>query len=207
MTIAAFIDERINDGLIIPGTTGGPTFSTQVNQGRSGYEQRNANWTYSLSEYELGERPLLQPEVDALNALVRVFQGKLVGFRFKDWTDYRVTPQQGQLQLVPGTTNQYSLWKQYTTPGGNSTLRLIKKPVANTVKLFDGGAQQTAFTVNSDGTVTVNWTVQSGLSWSGQFDVPVRLDVDKLKIGFKAGNPDQQASFYLHSLPLVEIRV
>jgi uncharacterized protein (TIGR02217 family) len=207
MTIAAFIDERINDGLIIPGTTGGPTFSTQVSQGRSGFEQRNANWTHSLSEFELGERPLLQSEVDALNALIRVFQGKLVGFRFKDWTDYRVTPQQGQLQLITGTTNQYSLWKQYTTPGGNTALRPISKPVANTVKLYDGGAQQTAFTVNSDGTVTLNCMPQSGLSWSGQFDVPVRLDVDKLKIGFKAGNPDQQAAFYLYSLPLVELRI
>ncbi|KVD63250.1 DUF2460 domain-containing protein [Burkholderia ubonensis] len=206
MTIASFVDERINDGLILPGTTGGPTFSTQVGEGRSGYEQRNANWTYPRAKYELGERSLTETDKELIKTFFWARQGKLQGFRFKDWTDYLVQPQQGQLQLVANTTNQYTLWKKYQTPGGSTFLRPITKPVANTLKLYDGGAQQTAFTVNTDGTVTVNWTVQSGLSWSGQFDVPVRFDTDDLKISFKAGNPDQQAMFYLYSLPLLEVR-
>ena len=210
-TLPTFVEERINDQEIVRNSVGGPTYSTQVNQTYSGAEQRNSNWMQSLSRWEIGERQLTRRQLDYILAFFHNRKGKAVGFRFKDWGDYYCAPTQGLIQQVFDPVSGTSVWaffKQYETPAGSVELRRITKPVAPTVKIFINGAQTTLFSLSVDGTLNFPATPAGTISWSGEFDVPVRFDVDELKYQFLVIDPKtQEAIFKLLTLPVMELRV
>jgi len=209
MTIS-FVDERINDNEIVRGSAGGPVFNTQVLRSRSGVEQRNVIWTYPLSKWEVGQRDLTQTQLDAINTFFRARLGKAVGFRFKDWGDYTCNSSQGIVQGVTvGGVTSYQLFKRYTSTTGVVQYRQILKPVSSTFVLYRNSTAINQFSLNSDGTLSLGFTpvATDTLTWSGQFDVPVRFDTDELRYQFKGYNPTtSQGIFSLYSLPVIELR-
>lgn len=130
---------------------GGPGYSTTVITVRSGREYRDAAWAQARGRWDVAHAAKLQDDADALIAFFRRCQGRLIGFRFKDWADYEATAQ--GLQALQGTelvgaygfgygVPTYQLLKRY---GSGSVLedRRITKPVAGSVSLTRDGSPVT----------------------------------------------------------------
>lgn len=209
MTTPAFAEVRIDDNLIVYHTIGGPMFSTTVVVVNSGRESRNADWPTPLGRWELGERSMMPADLSVMKSFFNARQGRAQGFRFKDWLDYA---DEGAGVLVPitGVTGSFQMFKKFTS-GPNYNSRKITKPVSG-IKVYRDGTLVTGATVDSTtGIVTV--TAGGVLTWTGQFDTPVRFDTDQLKAEFIGASGSGGAAgvkdvyFHLYSLPICEIRV
>lgn len=140
----SFAEIRLNDGLIIYDTEGGPEFSTTITTTNSGVEQRNAVWVSPKRRFDVGDRLIREAEHDAIEEFFNARQGRFEGFRFKDWADYK---DKGRGILVPiahtASLATYQLYKNYVS-GSTTRTRKIHKPVASTIKAFVDGAQVSA---------------------------------------------------------------
>lgn len=200
---------------ISKGSSGGPERRTDIVTLRSGFEQRNNIWKDSRRRYDasMGLR-----NTDDLHDVISFFEarsGRLHGFRWKDWTDYRskgpratVTRTDVVLGVGTGARTTFQLVKRYTS-GGVEYVRSITKPVNGTVLVGVAAAARTEiteYTINyATGVVTflpssiptVGQSVTAGF-W---FDVPARFDTEYLNVSidaFEAGA--------IQSIDILEIR-
>jgi uncharacterized protein (TIGR02217 family) len=207
--MTGFAEVRIDDNLIVYRTVGGPTFSTAVTVVDSGREYRNANWSLPLGQWELGERGMMPNDLQAMKNFFNARQGKAQGFRFRDWADYR-DEGMGVLVAVPGVSGSYQMYKQYPS-GGVNGLRKIVKPVTGSITIYNAGFPVTA-TVNSTSGIVTD-VLGDEMTWTGEFDTPVRFDTDQLRYEFiGATGPGGAANvkdvyFHLFSLPITELRL
>jgi uncharacterized protein (TIGR02217 family) len=196
-----FNESRILDRVAY-GSQFGMEFSTRINSLRSGVERRNANWSAPLCHGSL----MYQNLDYADHALVRdahmACMGSLVAFRFKDWTDY-----QADAQVIgegSGVEQALQLVKVYTF-GPLALSRPIKKPVSGTASIFEDGVVTAAVIDYTTGLVTLTAAPGSVITWSGEFDVPVRFVSDRLDSDPVAR---RQAGFILSSdVDLIEVRL
>ena len=209
----AFDEVRFPDD-ISRGSSGGPERLTDIVTLRSGFEERNTIWANSRRRYDasLGIRNL-----EKLYEVIEFFEerrGRLKGFRWKDWSDFRSkgprtapAPTDQQIGIGDGTEVAFQLSKTYGT-GGSSWTRVIRKPVAGTVRVALDSTEQTItsdFTVDpATGIVTFTTPPSLGVVITAgfEFDVPVRFDSDSLNISveiFEAGT--------LPQIDILEIRV
>ncbi len=206
----AFHEVRFPDD-ISRGARGGPERRTQIVELASGDEERNASWANSRRRYDVayGIR-----RADDLAAVVTFFEarnGRLYGFRFKDWADWKsCLPSQTPAatdQVIgtgDGTTTTFQLVKAYSS-GSQSWTRTITKPVAGSVTVaIDGVEQATGWSIDTTTSlVTFNTAPASGVSITAgfAFDVPVRFDTDTLDVTL-----DLERLGSITSIPLLEIR-
>ncbi|WP_210485630.1 DUF2460 domain-containing protein [Microvirga antarctica] len=196
------------------GSRGGPVRRTDIVTLASGREHRNSRWAHSRRRYDAG---LGVRSIDALHAVIAFFEerrGRLIGFRFRDRTDWRSgppghepTPFDQAIGTGDGVTAIYPLTKRYGAAYA-PYLRMIAKPVGTSVRVAVGGIEQqvgSAFTCDpTTGVVTFAAPPAAGAAITAgfAFDVPVRFDTDELDIdlsAFEAGAIPQ--------IPLVEIVV
>jgi uncharacterized protein (TIGR02217 family) len=185
------------------GSSGGPTFSTDVIEAFSGFEQRNINWSAARARYNVAHGVKTQSQLDELIAFFRARQGKAVGFRFKDWTDYQAVAQ--NIGTGNGSQTVFQLTKKYTS--SVTVTRVIKKPVNNaTLKVYlNAVLQSSGFTVNyATGEITFTTAPGSGVAVTAdfEFDVPVRFDTDQLDAAI-----DDFGTRSWSDIPLVEVRL
>lgn len=192
-------------------SSGGPRRQTQIVIMGSGYEARNARWANSRREYDVGYGLKSMNDIHALITFFEARDGRLIGFRFKDWPDYKScgpddTPSATDQVIGIGavTPMTFQLIKKYTS-GSSSYTRVIKKPVAGSVLIAFNGVKQSVanYTVDSTtGLVTFLTPPGAGVSVSAgfQFDTPVRFDSDKLEINLSEWNAGK-----VQSCPLMEI--
>ena len=143
---------------------GGPGFSTTVNEGMSGFEQRNQNWLLARGKWGVSlttpAEEIVSPQefIDQLTAMFLIAGGKENGFRLKDHKDFTSTfsgnPTQ-TLGIGDGFTALFQLIKSYVI-GPYSYVRTIWKPITSlvvdyqdnsledTVEAFVGGVIQAA---------------------------------------------------------------
>ena len=185
------------------GSSGGPTFSTDVIEAFSGFEQRNINWSAARARYNVAHGVKTQSQLDELIAFFRARQGKAIGFRFKDWTDYQAVAQ----NIGTGNASQtvFQLAKKYTS--SVTVTRVIKKPVNNgTLKIYlNAVLQSSGYTANyTTGAVTFTTAPGSGVAVTAdfEFDVPVRFDTDQLDAAI-----DDFGTRSWSDIPLVEVRL
>jgi uncharacterized protein (TIGR02217 family) len=179
------------------GATGGPIFMTDVVATISGHEQRNSKWQQSRAKYNVASGIKTEAQWQALIAFFRARRGKAVGFRFKDWSDYKAVSQ--PLKDLGG--NEYQLVKQYVS-GSAVYEREISKPVAGSVKLYANSILQASGWSIDTATGIITTAISGTLTLDFEFDVPVRFDTDEMAISvdsFDAGN--------WGSIPLIEVRV
>jgi uncharacterized protein (TIGR02217 family) len=191
-------------------STGGPERKTEIVVLGSGFEERNAVWANSRRRYDAGYGV---KSLDDLHAVIAFFEarlGRLYGFRFKDFSDFKscapgqaVAPLDQSLGSGDGHVTQFPLSKRYTS-GPSSWTRTIAKPVAGTVRVAVAGSETTSgFTVDTTtGLVTFASAPTGAITAGFEFDVPVRFDSDQLSInlsGFAAGE--------IPNIPIVEIRI
>lgn len=188
------------------GTTGGVSFSTDISTKRSGYENRNANWYDGKGKWDIGSDVYNKLEAEALAAHFRERQGSLGAFRFKDWSDWRATKDQGKVVLEMGEDLdvRFQMVKEYSW-GGQTVQRRITKPVPGTVTFYDsdGNIVPDVIVDFTEGSISV---ADPTLRWSGEFDVPVRFGQDTFDIQFEGIDRKTGESLYtISGLSIVEV--
>jgi len=206
----AFHDVRFPDN-ISRGARGGPERRTQVVELASGDEERNASWLNSRRRYDVAYGIRRADDLAAVVAFFEARNGRLHGFRYKDWADYKstlpsqaITPTDQQIGTGTGSLTTFQLSKLYTS-GAQSWTRATVKPVAGTVRVALGTAEQlTGWTLDAT-TGVVTFTIAPGngviVRAGFEFDVPVRFDADMLDVTL-----DIERLGSITSIPLLEIR-
>ena len=206
----AFHEVRFPDN-ISRGARGGPERRTQVVELASGDEERNASWANSRRRYDVAYGIRRADDLAAVVAFFEARNGRLHGFRYKDWADYKsslpsqaITATDQQIGTGAGTLKTFQLAKRYIS-GAQSWTRTIAKPVAGTVRVALGMVEQiSGWTVDtSTGVVTFTSAPAIGVIIRAgfEFDVPVRFDTDVLDVTL-----DIERLGTITSIPLLEIR-
>lgn len=199
----AFNESRLLD-CVAYGSEFGHQYSTRITSLKSGHERRNANWSAPLGKYAVIYQNLLPEDHAAVIEAHHACMGQLIGFRFKDWTDFSADRE--DLSVGTGANQIVQLKKTY--PFGSIELeRNITKPVQNTLHFYANDTE--IWPIASDyttGIFTVNATAGATISWSGQFDVPVRFSSDE--ISFQAIDRNRRRGLFLTAdVELQEIRL
>jgi uncharacterized protein (TIGR02217 family) len=211
----AFHEVRFPTGLSL-GATGGPERRTEIVVLGSGAEERNSRWADSKRSYNAGYGVKRVADLHAVIAFFEERRGRLHGFRFKDWSDYKScapsetpTALDQEIGVGNGSTAAFQLLKTYGASFAPWS-REIKKPVSGTVTVAVDGVTKTAgthFNVNyTTGAVTFTGgnipPLDDAVTAGFEFDVPVRFDTDKLEVNLaliEAGS--------IPNIPIVEIRL
>jgi uncharacterized protein (TIGR02217 family) len=171
-----FNETRLLD-CVAYGSQFGQEFKTRIVTLKSGFERRNIEWTMPMGKYTV----LFQAIEPADHALVRgahmASMGSAIPFRFKDWTDYESDHE--IIGTATGVPQTLQLVKNYTF-GALSLQRVIAKPVDDTVTLYADGVEIGVAVDTATGIVSFIADVGAEITWSGEFDVPVRFDSDRL---------------------------
>jgi len=206
----AFHEVRFPDN-ISRGARGGPERRTQIVELASGDEERNASWANSRRRFDVVYGIRRADDLAAVVAFFEARNGRLHGFRYKDWADYKsslpsqaITATDQQIGTGNGRLKTFQLAKRYIS-GAQSWTRTIAKPVAGTVRIALGMVEQmSGWTVDtSTGAVTFTTAPANGVIVRAgfEFDVPVRFDSDTLDVTL-----DFERLGSITSIPLLEIR-
>lgn len=223
-----FSETRLDLGM--PLGKGGPSYRTIITRNTRDFEKRHMKQPEWLFSGDVGQVLLFAKQIEYLTAFFNARRGKSQGFRYRWWADYKATAialdlgDTASTQGVTfpltgnGATTVFSLRKRYTW-AGQTTYKTIKKLVFSpSPKVFVNGTQLTSgFIFNYElGSVGFATPPASGavITWEGEFDIPVRFDIDYLPGALLAidaygntifdkgtGEPYYQFS----SIPLVEL--
>ena len=189
------------------GSTGGIERRTEVVTLASGFERRATPWAHGRRRFLIGAGVRSLDDVAVLVAFFEARRGRLHGFRFRDFTDFRscapsaaISPLDQRLGEGTGAAVSFQLLKLY-----GDVERPIRKPVDGSVRIAVDGVETGAFALDPPtGVVTLVEAPPEGavVTAGFAFDTPVRFDTDRIDVtleGFEAGR--------LVAAPLIEIRV
>lgn len=158
------------------------TMNLEIVRNDSGHEDRNRLWSQFLREYEI-TYPLQDRDGGPSTSLGQVYEAFLAtgggedSFDFQDWRDY--TAEDELFGIGDASETEFSLVKSYEF-GTRTHTRRIYRPVLSISIKKDGVTVNPAdYTVDYDlGIVTMDTAPASlaELTWSGEFNVPVRFD-------------------------------
>lgn len=195
------------------GAQGGPEFSTVIQESVSGREQRIRQWATCRAKYDIGYSILDSTDpTGSYRAVLALFYGhlgRLHAFRFKDWNDYQATDE--RFGTGDGSDTTFQLSKTYDPSlillnvAGSLTYTREIYLLANTPVIKKAGVTQTVttdYTISATGLVTFTSAPANGaaLTWTGQFDIPVRFDIDHLPIIMNATLLAQYGSIALREV-------
>jgi uncharacterized protein (TIGR02217 family) len=196
------------------GSRGGPGWSTTVVETDSGSESRNQRWSYPRHEFDVSYGVNTLVRLENLLNFFHVVAGKAVGFRYKDWMDFKscsrtATPAAADCAIGTGTgaLATFQLAKTYTQ-GAYTRSRKILKPISGTVLVAVAGTTKTEtthYTINyTTGLVTFTAgnipTTGQAVTAGFEFDVPCRFDTDKLSVNINDYNSGAA------QVPLIELK-
>jgi len=206
----AFHEIRFPDN-ISRSARGGPERRTQIVELASGDEERNASWANSRRRYDAAYGVRRADDLAAVVAFFEARNGRLYGFRWKDWGDYKSCLPSGvpsatdqSIGIGDGTTTTFQLVKAYIS-GTQTWMRTLTKPVAGTIVMaLDQVVQASGWSVDiTTGLVTFTASPNIGIAITAgfEFDVPVRFDTDQLDVIH-----DIERLGSITSIPLIEVR-
>jgi len=177
------------------GAQGGPEFATVIQESVSGQEQRIKVWAACRARYDIAYSVLNSEDpVGSYKAVLALFyahNGRLRPFRFKDWGDYQA--ENTNFGTGDGANTTFQLSKLYDpsqillgAPGSLTYRREIYLPATAPVIKVNGVTQTvtTHYTIGATGLVTFTSAPANGhaLTFSCEFDIPVRFDTDHLPV-------------------------
>lgn len=196
------------------GALGGPERRTEIVTLANGFEERNTPWAHARRRYDAGMGLRSLDDIETLIAFFEARQGQLIGFRWKDWSDYQsckpscaVEASDQLIGIGDDVTEAYQLTKTYRS-GDVTYTRPITKPVPGSVRVAVSGiSQQNGVDYTLDTTTGVIRFVDppdhgARVRAGYEFDVPVRFDTDAIMTSvssFQAGE--------VPNVPVVEIRL
>jgi len=191
------------------GAQGGPEFATVIQEAVSGQEQRVKVWAKCRAKYDIAYSVLNSEDpVGSYKAVLALFyahNGRFRPFRFKDWGDYQADTNFG---TGDGSDTTFQLSKLYDpsqillgTPGSLTYRREIYLP-STTPVIKVNGVVTTALTISATGLVTFTSAPATGhaLTWTGEFDIPVRFDTDHLPVIMNVNSIAQISSIALREV-------
>lgn len=196
----SFHDVRLPDD-VEAGAQGGPSFKTAIVEMASGVEARNIDWQNARQRWDIGYGIQTRDEFIIIKEFFYARRGRAHGFRFKEWSDYQAVDQ--ELGTGNGSNELFQLVVNYETDGPEPYVRVITRPIEETIVVKDNGVITTAWVLDSLGIINFNAAPANGhvITASFEFDVPVRFDVDEFRLRlehFDAGE--------IPNLPIIEIR-
>jgi uncharacterized protein (TIGR02217 family) len=176
---------------------GGRGFRTITVETYGGDEYRTAAWGRTRGEWDVANAlrqtvPNAAYNWKALRNYFRACFGQLYAFRFKDFQDFTddAAGVLGTTGLGVTATTAYQMFKNYTV-SPLTQQDIIQKPVQGSIKIFINGVQQTTpgqYSLDyTTGIVTFvsQPTVGAALTWTGEYDVPVRFASDIPQMGLE----------------------
>ena len=204
--MGAFHEVRLPARLAF-GSTGGVERRTEITTLASGFERRSTPWALGRRRYLIGANLRSLDDMAALTAFFEARRGRLYGFRFKDFADFKSCAPGGTaaaedqaLGVGDGARTGFDLTKAY-----GDVARPIAKPVEGSVRVAVGGVETSGFTLDAaTGRVTLATAPGRRRSGDGGLSVrhagPVRHRPDRDDAGkFEAGR--------MAAVPLIEVRV
>jgi len=192
------------------GAQGGPEFATVIQESVSGQEQRIKVWAKCRAKYDIGYSVLHSDDpVGSYRAVLSLFyahNGRFRPFRFKDWGDFEAD--ETSFGVGTGSATAFQLSKTYdpslillNTPGSFTYTREIYL-LSTTPTIKVNGVVTTALTISATGLVTFTSPPANGhaLTWSGEFDIPVRFDLDYLPVVMNVNSIAQIGSISLREV-------
>lgn len=186
-----FIEDRFPEDISYS-SSGGPEFFTDIIVTNSGYEYRNINHINAKYRYNIA--PAIKSHADIVKIITffRKVRGKAIGFRYKDWADYKAVGE--YIGKCDGKNTNFQLIKNYS-----NDVRRITKPVKNTVTI--SGFDKDSYVVDyTSGLVKFHKPVTGKIYANFEFDVPARFDTDFLNI-----NLENFDAYSYGNIPLVEV--
>ncbi|QLK50598.1 TIGR02217 family protein [Ehrlichia ruminantium] len=184
------------------GSTGGPEFTTSIIETNNGYEYRKINISYPRNKYNIMYSVKSEEELLKLINFFYIHKGKAIGFRFKDWADYKTIQQ--KIGIGDNHQTTFQLIKTYKVDQF-SYIRTIAKPVINTVKIYyNDSIKNNGFSVNlSNGQIKFDIAPKDGIEIFAdyEFDVPVRFDSDYLPYSI-----DNYKQYNCNNITLIEVK-
>lgn len=183
------------------GAQGGPEFSTVIQESVSGQEQRVKVWAKCRAKYDIAYSVLHSDDpVGSYRAVLALFyahNGRFRPFRFKDWSDFEADDT--NFGTGDGSETIFQLAKTYdpslvllNTPGSLTYTRDIYLLATTPVIKVNNVTQTvtTHYTISDTGLVTFVTPPTTGhaLTWTGEFDIPVRFDVDYLPVAMNVNS-------------------
>lgn len=191
------------------GSPGGPDWPAEIVTRADGTEERNTRWAAPLRTYDARFGVRTPAELYEVLSLYHAALGRLRGFRFLDWTDYRSgspnlapTASDQALGIGDGETTQFQLAKTYSFAGQSFT-RAITRPFGTTLIAVNGTPTGSGWSVaGATGIVTFDAAPANGavLTWGGQFHVPVRFDCRLDQISLRSAAIGDIPSIFLKEL-------
>lgn len=191
------------------GAMGGPVFNTQVNRTFGGHESSIILWQYPLHRFDIGYGISHSGDTDTFNDVRDFFyarRGRGYGFRFKDWSDYKII--NGLIGIGDASDATWQIVKVYDDTV-RSFSRRITRIVAGTLEVRVNGVLKvltTDYTVNMDtGLITFGGSdipgVGEEIRVTCEFDIPVRFEKDDLAMEVLL----QEVST-IPEIPVIEVR-
>ena len=204
--MGAFHEVRLPARLAF-GSTGGVERRTEITTLASGFERRSTPWALGRRRYLIGANLRSLDDMAELTAFFEARRGRLYGFRFRDFADFKScapggtpAPEDQALGVGDGARTRVDLAKAY-----GDVARAITKPVAGSVRVAVGGVETTAFTVDvATGRVTLASApgARAPVTAGFVFDTPVRFDTDRIETTLESFEAGRMAA-----VPLIEVRV
>lgn len=195
------------------GSTGGVERRTEIVTLGSGFERRSTPWAHGRRRYLIGANLKSLDDMATLTAFFEARRGRLYGFRFRDFADWKSCAPTGApaptdqiLGTGDGVRTVFPLIKRYGD-GADAVERPISKPVAASVRVavdgHDVGGE--GFVVGA-GTGLITFATAPAadavVSAGFEFDTPVRFDTDRIEVTLESFDAGRIAA-----APLIEIRV
>ena len=178
----AFHEVRFPDN-INRGARGGPERRTQIVELASGDEERNASWANLRRRFDVAYGIRRADDLAIVVAFFEARNGRLHGFRFKDWADHKScmpsgtpSPTDQVIGTGDGATTDFQIVKRYAS-GSQTWVRTITKPVDGTVHVaLDGAEQLGGWSIDTTtGVVTFDTAPAEDVAVTAgfEFDVPL----------------------------------
>ncbi len=188
------------------GSTGGVERRTEVVTLASGWERRSTPWAMGRRRYLIGANLRALDDMAALTAFFEARRGRLYGFRFRDFADFKSCAPGGEvaatdqaLGVGDGARGTFQLTKRY-----GDVERPIRKPVEGSVRVAVARVEVAFSLEATTGVVTLDATpgVGAAVSAGFVFDTPVRFDADRIEVTLESFDAGRMAA-----VPLIEVRV
>jgi uncharacterized protein (TIGR02217 family) len=206
---APFLDDVVFPAAVSRGSRGGPDWPAEIVTLASGREERNVSWSAPLRLYDVSFGVRTPGELYEVLELYHAAKGRLSGFRFQDFTDWKsCAPHQTpsaldqRLGVGNGVATAFPLVKRYSA-GVTHFERRITRPFGTLLVAVNGSPTASGWTLNAaTGVVTFAAPPAAGavLDWGGTFHVPVRFDTRLDQIAMASATSGDIPSILLKEL-------